>query len=352
MFETVIPILENANGRLYRVESAPTDPFAAICLYAIDPVNGSRRAKNLHTELSNYCIEYDINFQRGILTLSSFFPPEDSASVLDAIQACLLSHTQPRCASDKTPEEIFRNALLTSEATEDSGALVIAVSENCAQLDSAIRLVHSWRNRSGQFSAVPVAVRAKLESHKSDLPCPPIVRWQMACPAPARNTMLYRPASLIASHLSSIDGPVCSIFRRTLSSAYEVSCQIKPELGIGWLSCSMIMRSDSNLNPVTVVSDEVLRIRNDALPETRIDALVERMLTRIARSLADNRGRCMNVISSVLYDLPLTHHMGIVDGLKQVKAADIRNAAQEIDVNRALSIFTPFGRIKDENATV
>jgi hypothetical protein len=63
-------------------------------------------------------------------------------------------------------------------------------------------------------------------------------------------------------------------------------------------------------------------------------ALRSRMTTRIARSLADNRGRCSDVSSGVLYGLPLDHRLQIGPGIAAVAREDVAVAARALDLTR------------------
>lgn len=158
---------------------------------------------------------------------------------------------------------------------------------------------------------------------------------------PPRNDVRYRAAALTALHLASVDSPLSTQLRHNRSAAYTIMARVQPELGEGWLSLEVIVRADNSPDIALLLGEEIQRLRSEPPSQERVIALRLRMLSQIARALADNRGRCSDAISSVLYGLGINHHRQIEIGFSNLKYNDVRGSIESLDAQRIVGFETP-----------
>ena len=335
---------DSERGLLLGVAPAPRDPYAALSLYALDTDHGTARAALLYAKTSHLNADIDIEYTRGVMTFTASFLPRDALTVLAAVQegfdAPLTTAPRfPDTSEDPLRATLFRAA--PAPSVDSPGPLVVAVTMLDGAMSSAAELLKKWPGHGGKRTVAPTIPRISPGQITREDPDATYTRWRLACPAPARNDARYRAAALAALHMATLDGPLSTRLRRDHAAAYTVKTRVHPELGEGWLSFDVVVRTDRAPDPVSLVVEEIVRLRDAPPSQERIVALRSRMLSRIYRSLADNRGRCSDVASSTLYGLERDHHRRIESGVMSLNREDLLRAAEAIDVQRIVGLETP-----------
>lgn len=277
-----------------------------------------------------------------MLTMS--FLPQNVEHVLAAVWEGLCTPIPADLTLSSTPEDPLRTALFHAAPASSSvgpGPLVMAVTETGRAMDLAAGFLKEWVGCGSRRTVSPTIPRHPPEPitrHDSDVV---YARWRLACPAPARDDARYRATALVALHLAAADGPLSTQLRYNHAAAYTVKTRAHPELGEGWLSCEVVVRADCAPDVASLFAEELQRLREDPPPWERIVALRSRMLLRIARSLADNRGRCSDAVSGRLYGLEADHHRRIEAGLTSLGRDDVALAAEALDTQRITGFETP-----------
>lgn len=341
MFDPITKIVNSPSGRVYSVPAAINDPYAAISLCFYDSVHGVMVADDLREHFSYQYVDFDVAHKQGIVSLTCVFPPDASMEVISGIKSILASARPPDSRTKSRYVKKLSSGVSNSKGlsfTRGVGPLIVAYSDNCSYTDSICTLLDGWPNDNQDASADRDVVRNGLELVSIPHTNSNLSKVNFGCPAPARNDPLYRSASLIAYYLSSSSGPIHARARRQGWAIYDIKCRVNPGLGTGWMSCEFLTKAKFCTYPVSFFRSEIRSLREQALPQRQINALSLRVVTRIARLVADNRGRCLNVIFSELYRLPINHHVHIKEGFMNLNGLDIQKAADAIDISKIVGI--------------
>lgn len=129
------------------------------------------------------------------------------------------------------------------------------------------------------------------------------------------------------------------------ASVEEACCFLEhtyyPELGTGWMSLVGVVRRTARVEAEEVFREELARLVTDPPDEQRLEALRSRLAVRISRSLADNRGRCSDATSGVLYGLPPDHQLNIAAGIGGTTRSDLVAATETLDLSRLVTLREP-----------
>ncbi len=338
MFDQVIVAEDSERGLVLGVPGAPADPYAAVSLYLLDEVDGAGRAAAIRARLGDADIDAQVQHSRGVLALTASCPPERVGRLLAVLGDSFREDADAGPSdADRSPQEQLRAALFREPSTDsgaEPGPLVVAVTDGPTdELAAAVTLLDAWHGRGTDRTVRPPTLRDRPVAAARPKPSE-MARLSLACPAPARDDPCFRAAALAAVDLAAVDGPVSTRLRHEGSAAYTVAARVHPERGCGWLSLETVVRRTARPDAAAVVVEELRRLADEPPGEERTAALRARMTTRVARALSDNRGRCSDVVSGVLYGLPLDHQLQIGPGIAAVTREDVATAARALDLTR------------------
>jgi peptidase M16-like protein len=367
VYDAAVVTEDSERGMVLGVPAAPGDPYAALSLYLLeDPGVGSAAAASwLQRRLATSDHDIELHHEQGVLTVTASCPPTHMRALLtDLGEALAASATVSSCPNERSLESwprsptsasgieaLLRQALFVeNEQLQQWGEgwaqspLVIAVTDTVTDggttaLATAKRMLDVWPGRGSRRRIEPAVTRDRPVAHASDPS--DIYRLGIACPAAARDDPRYRACALAAMHLAAVDGPVSRRLRRDASVMYTVAAQVHPQRGTGWMSLVGVVRNTPRVDAEEVFRHELARLVTDPPDDQRLLALQTRLALRIARFLADNRGRCSDTTSGVLYGLPMNHQLHISAGIAGTTRDDVATGAESLDLSRLIALKEP-----------
>lgn len=354
MYSAVTVAEDSERGLVLGVPCASGDPYAAVSLYLLGgPGPGSATvAQRLRGRLAVGDHDVEVQRGRGVLTVTASCPSAELSRLLADLGEALAEAAEltagPSCPNLTSPpsgdgvEELLRGALFVEDDQQSHGvgdgwsasSLVVAVTDGEADaLAAAVKMLDNWPGRGSRRRLRPTVLRGRpLQGSASSQS--EFYRLGVACPTVARDDPRYRACALAAMHLAAVDGPVSTRLRRDASTMYTVASRVHPELGTGWLSLVGVVRRTPRADAAIVFREALARLVEDPLDERRLEALRVRLLVRISRSLADNRGRCSDATSGILYGLPPDHQLNIIPGIAGTTREDLVAAVAAFDLSR------------------